>query len=272
MSSQKCYASNGTVLPAYGSCSSANGNSVCCAAGQTCLSNGLCLTSSGGLYNGGCTDSTYTSPPCHSFCLSGKSSTPPQVPNLALTTTPGTDHFIVSCPSTSTSNQDKPYCCSGDGSLDYCNTPTSRLPLPPGTSTAAAAFVIPVTLSSTLSTTPSPTTTTLPPQSQPTLPATTSTTTPANTHPSPSSTRLPPGVIAAIALPLLFCTTALLIYIAVIRRQRRRHRTPRPTPASITEVHTPVTAAPFEMSTDKLGYEPSVDLVELPGEGGGRRV
>ena len=71
MSLQTCYASNGTILPDFGSCSSQIGDNVCCAAGQTCISNGLCATSDGHFYSGGCTDETYRSMVCPNFCTSG---------------------------------------------------------------------------------------------------------------------------------------------------------------------------------------------------------
>ena len=67
----------------------------------------------------------------------------------------GTNHFIVSCKnsgiSASGSTNTGGFCCSGDGALDCCSDTKNLLPLAAATSTAQAAFVISVTLSSTVS-------------------------------------------------------------------------------------------------------------------------
>ena len=154
MSLQTCYAPNGTILTNYGSCSIQIGNSVCCAAGQTCLSNGLCATDLGGFYSGGCTDETYASPVCPEFCASGEK-LDPHVVELLLIHVAGTDHFIVSCKNSLQSAGGfalfEGYCCSGDGSLVCCSDTGNRLPIAVGTSTAQAAFVISITFSATTS-------------------------------------------------------------------------------------------------------------------------
>ena len=70
--SQVCYASNGIALPDYGSCGDGTDASICCAAGQICLSNGLCAVQLGVFYSGGCTDKSYKATVCPKFCASGE--------------------------------------------------------------------------------------------------------------------------------------------------------------------------------------------------------
>lgn len=73
--SQTCHGHSGpnaVFLPNYGHCNPQPGNvSLCCEIGQTCLTNGLCVSQSGVYYSGGCTDSTYQAAICPKFCTSG---------------------------------------------------------------------------------------------------------------------------------------------------------------------------------------------------------
>ena len=72
---ETCYGHKGPnaeSLPNYGPCNpQAGSTSLCCEIGQTCLSNGLCVTPDSVYYNGGCTDSTYKAANCPTFCTSG---------------------------------------------------------------------------------------------------------------------------------------------------------------------------------------------------------
>ena len=73
---ETCYGHTGpdaVSLPDYGPCNpQAGSTSLCCEIGQTCLTNGLCVTPDEVYYNGGCTDSTYKAAICPTFCTSGR--------------------------------------------------------------------------------------------------------------------------------------------------------------------------------------------------------
>ncbi|KAL2072034.1 hypothetical protein VTL71DRAFT_11377 [Oculimacula yallundae] len=49
-------------------------NSACCAVGESCMGNGLCISDNGLIYRGGCTDRTYKDTACPTHCVdsSGK--------------------------------------------------------------------------------------------------------------------------------------------------------------------------------------------------------
>ncbi|KAL8922409.1 MAG: hypothetical protein Q9172_003565 [Xanthocarpia lactea] len=66
--SPPCYSPTGDTLPNYGVCDPRIKVSLCCASGETCLSNGLCSTPAGILYRGGCSDRSYKSGFCPLFC------------------------------------------------------------------------------------------------------------------------------------------------------------------------------------------------------------
>lgn len=70
--SQDCYAPDGSTITSFSICDSANGASLCCATGDTCLTKGLCQNPFGNLYRGACTDRSYESALCPSICISGK--------------------------------------------------------------------------------------------------------------------------------------------------------------------------------------------------------
>lgn len=76
MSETTCYghsSPNAVILPNYGPCNPQAGSiSLCCETGQTCLTNGLCVTQSGVYYSGGCTDNTYEAAVCPTFCTAGR--------------------------------------------------------------------------------------------------------------------------------------------------------------------------------------------------------
>ncbi|KAL8972907.1 MAG: hypothetical protein Q9197_002571 [Variospora fuerteventurae] len=67
--SPPCYSPAGQKLPGYGVCDPRLAASVCCGAGDICLSNGLCSNKSNEFYRGGCSDNLYKSGLCPSFCI-----------------------------------------------------------------------------------------------------------------------------------------------------------------------------------------------------------
>lgn len=66
----KCYNLAGEFVPEFTVCNLNNGTAgLCCLIGDQCQSDyGLCKSSSGELYQGGCTDSSYESSQCTTFC------------------------------------------------------------------------------------------------------------------------------------------------------------------------------------------------------------
>lgn len=120
--SEVCYGHSGpypVVLPNYGPCNPQAGISLCCEIGQTCLSNGLCVTQSGVYYNGGCTDSTYTAAICPTFCTSGDA------------------NWVVQCHGSAVKDGD--FCCSVNGTTSTCcDTASNGLGLVPAISSAQA--------------------------------------------------------------------------------------------------------------------------------------
>ena len=76
--SAQCYYVDGTPSPTdvHQPCFPENSVSACCvldSGNDVCLSSGLCMTNSGQLYQGACTDSSYTSANCSHFCPDRKS-------------------------------------------------------------------------------------------------------------------------------------------------------------------------------------------------------
>ncbi|KAH6662493.1 hypothetical protein B0J14DRAFT_610547 [Halenospora varia] len=74
---KSCYYPDGKKTPADARCTSSGGESACCGPGFVCLSNGLCMDNSTAnnvnnpnvYYRGSCTDKTWQSPSCPSFCV-----------------------------------------------------------------------------------------------------------------------------------------------------------------------------------------------------------
>lgn len=58
-----------SVSPQFVSCDPTAAQSPCCAYGETCTGNGLCLSGNGLIYRGGCTDSTFKSSACPKNCV-----------------------------------------------------------------------------------------------------------------------------------------------------------------------------------------------------------
>ncbi|KAL2044752.1 hypothetical protein N7G274_002527 [Stereocaulon virgatum] len=110
-----CYLNNGATSAALGPCNVTEGVSLCCATGDNCLTNGLCATSTGVIYQGGCTDSTYKATICPKFCVAE-----------AL--------YIVTCEGSAVRNGD--YCCNTDYSTTCCNDAAKGLGLAPSASSA----------------------------------------------------------------------------------------------------------------------------------------
>lgn len=70
-SGQLCYAPDGKVLRNYGICNREDNASLCCAPGDQCWSNSLCV-SNGTFYRGGCLSKSYLQATCPNFCDTGK--------------------------------------------------------------------------------------------------------------------------------------------------------------------------------------------------------
>lgn len=127
--SQACYghsSPNAVILPNYGSCNpQASSISLCCENGQTCLTNGLCVTESGVYYNGGCTDSTYKAAICPTFCTSGDA------------------NWVIECHGSAVGAvKDGDFCCSVNGTTTTCcNTASNGLGLVAAVSSAQATSV-----------------------------------------------------------------------------------------------------------------------------------
>lgn len=72
-----CYFPNGVIAPNDTPCRDDTSNSVCCGQGYACLTNGLCQATGEELQKpgatefvrGGCTDKTWRSSSCPSFCI-----------------------------------------------------------------------------------------------------------------------------------------------------------------------------------------------------------
>ncbi|KAH6847837.1 hypothetical protein B0I37DRAFT_405712 [Chaetomium sp. MPI-CAGE-AT-0009] len=94
----------------------------CCSRGDTCLSNGLCLSpgSSNLMTQQGCTDKAWGGS-CTKFC--------PASTDRQLTPIP-----LVPCPNTlDTATNAIQFCCGGSDTATCCQTPSARLTLPTGT-------------------------------------------------------------------------------------------------------------------------------------------
>ncbi|KAM0803738.1 hypothetical protein BDR22DRAFT_47672 [Usnea florida] len=120
---ETCYGHTGPdaqSLLGYGPCNpQAGSTSLCCEIGQTCLTNGLCVTPDLVYYNGGCTDSTYKAAICPTFCTSGDA------------------NWVVKCQGAAVKDGD--FCCSINGSTTTCcNTASNGLGLVAAISSAQA--------------------------------------------------------------------------------------------------------------------------------------
>lgn len=137
--SEVCYGHSGpypVVLPNYGPCNPQAGISLCCEIGQTCLSNGLCVTQSGVYYNGGCTDSTYTAAICPTFCTSGRNYNLDSSSRRAKFVS-GDANWVVQCHGSAVKDGD--FCCSVNGTTSTCcDTASNGLGLVPAISSAQA--------------------------------------------------------------------------------------------------------------------------------------
>ena len=79
-----CYYPDGTIATQDIPCTkdtTVNAD-YCCGSDSICLTNKICLNNIGTLVRGSCTDHSWTSPSCPSFCVSGKliSSSAPHLP------------------------------------------------------------------------------------------------------------------------------------------------------------------------------------------------
>lgn len=121
---------NPTILPKYRPCKpQPDGISHCCKIGDTCVTNGLCVTPFGIYYNGGCTDSTFKAAICPSFCTSGRlCPIDRSLPKLIVIT--GLAHWPVECHHSAVKNGD--FCCSFNRwDTSCCGTASNGLGLMP---------------------------------------------------------------------------------------------------------------------------------------------
>ena len=120
--SKICYiqsGSNSVIRPDYGPCNPrVDSVSLCCGVGDTCLTNGLCLTRSGIYYSGGCTDSTYEAAICPHFCTSGEHLAM-HMANSVLMSAIGYANRMVQCPSGAAVKAGD-LCCSINGTAKTC--------------------------------------------------------------------------------------------------------------------------------------------------------
>lgn len=82
---QQCFTPIGVVLQGFGLCDPTNSTSSCCKINENngnCVENGLCSTSYGFLYRGGCTDESFKSGFCPTNCINCKLRMNPK-PSLA---------------------------------------------------------------------------------------------------------------------------------------------------------------------------------------------
>ncbi len=82
MATRTCYWPDGSVIPSssdYTPCNlTATGiDSACCSSWDPCSANGYCFSSSGYVYRGGCTDSTWGADECCPNCRNGTESINP---------------------------------------------------------------------------------------------------------------------------------------------------------------------------------------------------
>jgi hypothetical protein len=59
------------MIPCNSTLEDTTEGSACCDPRDACTTSGMCLGESGYTYRGGCTDSTFTSSNCPSYCLTG---------------------------------------------------------------------------------------------------------------------------------------------------------------------------------------------------------
>ncbi|EMD95495.1 hypothetical protein COCC4DRAFT_155910 [Bipolaris maydis ATCC 48331] len=128
--SQQCYGVDGSLLDkSYTPCNPSAKNSGCCASGDICLSNGLCMGTQGAsigvIFSRGCTDSTGKDVACPQQCSGGSSNS-----NSASTTAAWQ---LETCDSGE-------YCCrAANSTKSCCNNPTA----PRVTSPLSATLQIP---------------------------------------------------------------------------------------------------------------------------------
>ncbi|EMD69763.1 hypothetical protein COCSADRAFT_166729 [Bipolaris sorokiniana ND90Pr] len=114
--SQQCYGVDGSLLDkSYTPCNPSAKNSGCCASGDICLSNGLCMGTQGAsigvIFSRGCTDSTGKDVACPQQCSGGPSNS-----NSASTVTAWQ---LQTCDSGE-------YCCrAANSTKSCCNNPTA---------------------------------------------------------------------------------------------------------------------------------------------------
>ena len=119
--------SNSFIVPDLGPCDpEADSFSLCCGAGDTCLTNGLCVTPFGIHYSGGCTDSTFEDAICPNFCTSGEN--PAMDRAISILTCVIVDaKWVVECPS-GTAVKAGDLCCSiNQTAKSCCDTASNRL-------------------------------------------------------------------------------------------------------------------------------------------------
>ena len=138
--SETCYghsSPNAVFLSNYGPCNPQQGGiSLCCEIGETCLTNGLCVTPSGVYYNGGCTDITYKAAICPTFCTSGKYRAVDQS-LVKLIIGSGDANWVIECHGPAVHDGD--FCCSVNGTTTTCcNTASNGLGLVAAVSSAQA--------------------------------------------------------------------------------------------------------------------------------------
>lgn len=119
------------VLPHYGPCNPQTDSiSHCCKIGDTCLTNGLCVTQVGYHYQGACTDSSLQSAVCSAFCQSGRLC-PVDRSLLKLMVMIGLNHWPVECYGSAVNDGD--FCCSiNRKTITCCDTASNGLGLTPG--------------------------------------------------------------------------------------------------------------------------------------------
>ncbi|EUC29128.1 hypothetical protein COCCADRAFT_107344 [Bipolaris zeicola 26-R-13] len=134
--SQQCYGVDGSLLDkSYTPCNPSAKVSGCCASGDICLSNGLCMGTQGAsigvIFSRGCTDSTGKDVACPQQCSGGSSNS-----NSASTVTAWQ---LQTCDSGE-------YCCrAANSTKSCCNNPTA----PQVTSPLSATLQMPAAPAST---------------------------------------------------------------------------------------------------------------------------
>ncbi|KAK4065545.1 hypothetical protein Trihar35433_7665 [Trichoderma harzianum] len=232
-----CYYPDGTPAPGDVPCTDSTDNSVCCGTGYACLSNGICQATGDELQKpgasefvrGSCTDKTFRSSSCPSFCGT------PDVDNV------GGGEGMEKCTNT---KQDVYWCVNQQNidlsqNEDICSDQNAVVFFP-GTPTALTTIgVAQKSTSSTSSTAAPPTTmsTSTTPSSSPTntgtgagtgtgtsTPTSSSTSPPAETTPASSGSKSNGGVIGGAVGGSLGGAAAIGILAFFFLRRRRGRR------------------------------------------------